>query len=67
MAEERGEYVSDLMVLFLSIVSNQVFSLENMYDHVFLSQRVLVFQSNLAGYYWKNVKDLVYTSLEHSQ
>jgi hypothetical protein len=52
MAQERREFVSDLVVFFLSIVSNQVFSLDNMCDHVFLSQRVLVFQANLAGYYW---------------
>jgi hypothetical protein len=46
---------------------DQVFSLENMCDNVFLSQRVLVFQANLAGYYCGDVKDLVYTrSLEHS-
>jgi hypothetical protein len=51
MAEERGEYVSDLVVFFWSIVSDQVFSLENMCDHVFLSQHVLIFQANLAGYY----------------
>jgi len=62
MAEERGEYVSDLVVFFWSMVSDQ-----NMCDHVFLSQRILVFQANLAGYYWGDVKDLVYTmSLEHS-
>jgi len=37
-----------------------------MFDHVFLSQRVLVFQANLTGYYWRDVKDLIYTrSLEH--
>jgi hypothetical protein len=54
-------------VVFLWLmVSDQVFSLENMFDHVFLSQRVLVFQANLTGYYWRDVKDLIYTrSLEH--
>jgi hypothetical protein len=68
MAEERGEYVSDVVVFFWSMVSDQVFSLENMCDHVFLSQHVLVFQANLADYYWGDVKDLVYTKPleEHS-
>jgi hypothetical protein len=67
MAEERGEYVSNLVVFFWSKVSDQVFSLENMCDYVFLSQRVLVFQANLVGYYWGDIKDLVYTrSLEYS-
>jgi hypothetical protein len=43
------------------------FSLYRMCDYVFLSQRVLVFQANLVGYYWGDVKDLVYTkSLKHS-
>jgi hypothetical protein len=51
MAEEREEYVSNLVVFFWSIVLDQVFSLKNMCDHVFLSQSVLVFQANLAGYY----------------
>jgi hypothetical protein len=51
MAEKLGEYVSDLMMLFWSVVSNQVFSLENMCEQVFLSQHVLVFQANLADYY----------------
>jgi hypothetical protein len=67
MAKELGEYVSDLVVFFWSMDLDQVFSLENMCDNVFLSQCVLVFQANLAGYYCGDVKDLVYTrSLEHS-
>ncbi len=67
MAKERREYVLDLAVFFWSIVLDQAFSLKNMCDHVFLSQSVLVFQANLAGYYCGDVKDLVYTrSLEHS-
>jgi hypothetical protein len=51
MAGEEGEYVSNLVVFFWSIVSDQFFSLENMCDHIFLSQSVFVFQANLAGYY----------------
>jgi hypothetical protein len=68
MAEEWEEYVSKLVVFFWLIVLDQVFSLRNMCDHVFLSQSVLVFQANLAGYYWEDVKNLVYSrSLKHSQ
>jgi hypothetical protein len=68
MAEEREEYVSNLVVFFWSIVLDQAFSLKNMCDHAFLSQSVLVFQANLSGYYWGDVKNLVYSrSLEHSQ
>jgi len=52
MEKERGEYVLDLVVFFWSIISDQVFSLDNMCNHVILSQSVLVFQANLAGYYW---------------
>jgi hypothetical protein len=40
MAKERGEYVSDLVVFSWSMVLDQVFCLDNMCDHVFLSQRV---------------------------
>jgi hypothetical protein len=56
MAVEREEYVSDLIVIFCSIVSYKVFSLENTCDHIFLSRRILVFQANLAGYYWNKLK-----------
>jgi hypothetical protein len=51
MAKEWGEYASNLVVFFWLMVSVQVFSLENMCDHVFLSQCVLMFQANLAVYY----------------
>lgn len=43
----------------LSMVSDQVFSLENMCDRVFLSQCTFVFQANAVGYYLGGVKDLV--------